>query len=346
MARSTIQDVAKLAGVSEATVSRALRGLTNVAPATRERVEAAAAELRFTLSKSASSLASGKTHRILLLVSGGLNNWFNSSVLQGAIEILSPEGYDIVPSFVTNRAELSRLIETLPSNRDVDAIIVTSFTLDAAFRAALASLDMPLVGINNPDIEGLDASVRIDDLEGMRQAVQLLHSLGHERLAYIGNLIPPDLDYSTDLRGEGFHKTALELGYDEGNLYISPPDEANQFRQTPEVAQRNVAALLAAPQRPTGVCVQTDEMAVHILNELRRQHIQVPEQMSLIGFDDNQLAQIQDMTTIHQDPVMLGREASRLVLDLLQGKPVAEPHIIVPTTPVLRGTTGVPQDID
>ena len=191
MARSTIQDVAKLAGVSEATVSRALRGLTNVAPATRERVEAAAAELRFTLSKSASSLASGKTHRILLLVSGGLNNWFNSSVLQGAIEILSPEGYDIVPSFVTNSAELSRLIETLPSNRDVDAIIVTSFTLDAAFRAALASLDMPLVGINNPDIDGLNASVRIDDLEGMRQAVQLLHSLGHERLAYIGNLIPP-----------------------------------------------------------------------------------------------------------------------------------------------------------
>ena len=203
---------------------------------------------------------------------------------------------------------------------------------------------MPLVGINNPDIDGLNASVRIDDLEGMRQAVQLLHSLGHERLAYIGNLIPPDLDYSTDLRGEGFHKTALELGYDEGNLYISPPDEANQFRPTTEIARRNVAALLAAPQRPTGVCVQTDEMAAHILNELRRQHVRVPEQMSLIGFDDNQLAQIQDMTTIHQDPVMLGREASRLVLDLLQGKPVAEPHIIVPTTPVLRGTTGVPTD--
>jgi len=69
MARSTIQDVARLAGVSEATVSRALRGLSNVAPATRERVEAAAAELRFTLSKSASSLASGKTPRSLLRVS-------------------------------------------------------------------------------------------------------------------------------------------------------------------------------------------------------------------------------------------------------------------------------------
>ena len=107
-----------------------------------------------------------------------------------------------------------------------------------------------------------------------------------------------------------------------------------------------MAALLAAPQRPTGVCVQTDEMAAHILNELRRQHVRVPEQMSLIGFDDNQLAQIQDMTTIHQDPVMLGREASRLVLDLLRGKPLDEPHIIVPTTPVLRGTTGVPENTD
>ena len=85
-------------------------------------------------------------------------------------------------------------------------------------------------------------------------------------------------------------------------------------------------------------------MAVHILNELRRQHIQVPEQMSLIGFDDNPFAEIQDMTSIHQDPVMLGREASRLVLDLLRGKPLDDPHITIPTTPVLRGTTGVPTD--
>ena len=345
MARSTIQDVARLAGVSEATVSRALRGLSNVAPATRERVEAAAAELRFTLSKHASALASGRTNRIMLLVSGGLNNWFNSSVMQGAYETLSPAGYDITPSFVTNRDELSQIIEALPSNRNVDAIIIASFTLDAAFREALAAMDLPLVGINNPDVEGLDASVRIDDLEGMRQAVQLLHSLGHERLAYIGNLIPPDLDYSTDLRGEGFHKNALDLGYDEGNLYISLPEEANQFRPTPEIARRNVAELLAAPQRPTGICVQTDEMAAHILNELRRQHVRVPEQMSLIGFDDNPFAQIQDMTTIHQDPVQLGREASLRVLDLLQGKRPEVPHLMVHTTPVLRGTTGVPTDI-
>lgn len=112
MARSTIQDVAKLAGVSEATVSRALRGLSNVAPSTRERVEAAAAELRFTLSKSASSLASGKTHRILLLVSGGLNNWFNSSVLQGAIEILSPRGVRHRP-LVRHQPR-----RTLPTHRD------------------------------------------------------------------------------------------------------------------------------------------------------------------------------------------------------------------------------------
>ncbi|WP_278814538.1 LacI family DNA-binding transcriptional regulator [Bifidobacterium pullorum] len=341
MARSTIQDVAKLAGVSEATVSRALRGLNNVAPATRHKVEEAAAELRFTLSKSASSLASGKTRRILLLVSGGLNDWFNSSVLQGAYEVFSPAGYDVTPSFITSRDELSRLIKALPSNRNADAIIVASFTLDQAFRDALAAMDMPLAGINNPNITGLDVSVRIDDLDGMRQAVQLLHSLGHRSLAYIGNLIPPDLDYSADLRGEGFLNAAHELGYAEDTLYLSPSDTAYQTLSPVETARRAVASLLAAPQHPTGVCVQNDELAAHILKELRRQHIRIPEQMSVIGFDDNPYADILDMTSIHQDPIQLAREASQRVLAILTGEQPDEPHLVVPTAPTLRGTTGV-----
>lgn len=340
MARSTIQDVAKLAGVSEATVSRALRGLSNVAPATRQKVEAAAAELCFTLSKSASSLASGKTRRIMLIVSGGLNNWFNASVLQGAYEVFSPAGYDITPSFITNREELSQLIDILPSNRNADAIIAVSFTLDQAFRDALATVGIPLAGINNPNVEGLDVSARIDDLDGMRQAVQLLHSLGHRSLAYIGNLIPPDLDYSIDLRGDGFLNAARELGYTEDTIYLSPSDTINQTLSLPETARRAVAALLAAPQRPTGICVQNDELAAHILKELRRQHIRIPEQMSVIGFDDNPYADMLDMTSIHQDPVQLGREASQRVLALLRGERPETPHLVVSTTPTLRDTTG------
>lgn len=344
MGRATIRDVAKLAGVSDATVSRALHGLDVVAPATRERVERAAAALDFTLSKSASSLASGRTMRVLLLVSGRLNIWFNSSVLQGAYETFSPAGYDVIPAFITNRRELDAFLRALPKERNFDAVIVASFTVDDRFRKAFAALGVPIVGVNNPTIDDFDASVRIDDVAGMGTAVRLLHRLGHRRLAYIGNLIPPDLDYSTDLRGEGFRRTALELGYGEEMLYVSPAEEANQFRPMSEIARLNVTLLLEAPQKPTGVCVQTDEIAVHILNELRRRNVRVPERMSIIGFDDSPFAGLQNMTSIHQDPVYLGREASLRVLDLLQGRKPDIPHLVVSTSPVIRGTTGTPDD--
>lgn len=130
MGKSTIQDVARLAGVSEAT-----------------------ATLRFSLSKSASALASGKTHRIML-ISGGLNNWFNPRVLQGTYEIFSPAGYDVIPSFANTRQELAALVEKLPSSRNADAIIIASFTLDRTFREALAPLDIPIAGINTPRSRG------------------------------------------------------------------------------------------------------------------------------------------------------------------------------------------------
>lgn len=108
MAKPTIANVAKLAGVSQATVSRALRGAANVTEATRSKVQQAADQLNFTLSKSASALASGKTMRVILLVSGKLNEWFNSGVLQGAYEELAPFGYDVTPAFITDRSELDR----------------------------------------------------------------------------------------------------------------------------------------------------------------------------------------------------------------------------------------------
>ena len=146
MARATISDVAAAAGVSQATVSRALRGIANVSPATRAKVEQAAEALNFTLSKSASTLASGRTMRVLLLVSGPLNTWFNASVLQGVYDVLAPEGYDTIPAFVTNREQLDRFFRDLPRDRNADAIIITSFEFDTALHDQLSALGMPVVG--------------------------------------------------------------------------------------------------------------------------------------------------------------------------------------------------------
>ena len=125
MAKPTIANVAELAGVSQATVSRALRGATNVTEETRIKVQRAADQLNFTLSKSSlPTLASGKTMRVILLVSGKLNEWFNSGVLQGVYEELAPVGYDVTPAFITDRSELDRFFSQLPKSRNADAIIV------------------------------------------------------------------------------------------------------------------------------------------------------------------------------------------------------------------------------
>lgn len=152
-----------------------------------------------------------------------------------------------------------------------------------------------------------------------------------------------DLDFSASLRGEGFRRAALDLGYTEDRLYFSSSDVDNQFRPQSEIAKRCVASLLAAPQQPTGICVETDEMAAYILSELRHQGIRVPEQMSVIGFDDSPYAEILDMTTIRQDPLALGREAASRVLALLRGETPDSPHLVIPTVPVLRDTTAVPE---
>lgn len=341
MARTTISDVAKLAGVSEATVSRAMRGATNVSPATQHKVEEAANALHFTLSKSASALASGKTGRVLLLVSGALNIWFNASVLRGVHDVLAPAGYDVIPSYIMNKPELDRYFQELPKNRNADAIIISSFLLPEEIHHQMRATDlnMPIIGLSAPSTKGFDASVSIDNANGMQQAVSLLRALGHQRIAFVGDFLPDDMLYSTTTRAAGFLQAAEQAGYSKDDVavirtsYHDP--EAEYSLSAPEAA----AKLLACPIRPTGVCVETDEFAALLVKELRKQHVRLPEDMSLIGFDDAPIGRLCDLTTIHQDPVALGHEAAMQTLTLMQGQPLANAHITHQPQLVLRSTT-------
>ena len=201
MSKPIIANVAELAGVSQATVSRALRGATNVTEETRIKVQRAADQLNFTLSKSASALASGKTMHVILLVSGKLNEWFNSGVLQGVYEELAPVGYDVTPAFITDRSELDRFFSQLPKSRNADAIIISSFQLMPAMRDQLQAIDLPTVGVNVPAESGyFDASISIDNSSAMTMAVRLLRSLGHTNIAFCSDYIPADMVYNTSQR--------------------------------------------------------------------------------------------------------------------------------------------------
>ncbi|RSX51720.1 LacI family transcriptional regulator [Bifidobacterium goeldii] len=341
MARTTIADVAQAAGVSVSTVSRALRGLDKVNPETRERIREQAERLHFSFSKSASSLASGKTMRVAVLLPNEINSWFNANVFEGIYEVLSGKGYDVIPYVMLDEPSLERFFSNLPGNRNVDAVFVCSFDLDDAQRSVLTDFTLPVVGINTPSDHGYDAVARIDDHAAMADAVRLLHSLGHECLAYVAQPVNPSPFTCSDvMRMKGFLDATKACGYDDERIVMIPSLRSIDTRSIQDAYSGIAAQLLSAPIRPTGICVSPDSTAVPLIKELRRIGWQVPQDVSVIGFDDDTTAAAIDLTTIHQNPVQTGREAARMALALMNGEELDEPYVDMPTTMVMRGTTG------
>lgn len=340
MTRTTIADVAKAAGVSVSTVSRALRGLDRVNPETRERVEKEANRLHFSFSKSASSLASGKTMRIAVLLPSEISSWFNSHAFEGIYEVMSKADYDVVPYIVWTQEDLDRFFQNLPGNRNVDAIIEASFDFDEAKKRVLGELTIPVVGMNAPSTHGLDAGVAIDDAAAMSAIVRFLKSLGHKTLAYIGQPVNASPFICSDIvREKGFLDAAKECGYGDDDIIIVPSLTHMDVQNEQDIYSGIVAQLFSAPKQPTGICVSVDAAAVPLLKELRCMGWRVPQDVSVVGFDDDPSASIVDMTTMHQNPTEIGRIAARKTLALLAGETLEEPFSVIPTSLVLRSTT-------
>lgn len=340
MTRTTIADVAKAAGVSVSTVSRALRGLDRVNPETRERVEKEANRLHFSFSKSASSLASGKTMRIAVLLPSEISSWFNSHAFEGIYEVMSKADYDVVPYIVWTQEDLDRFFQNLPGNRNVDAIIEASFDFDEAKKRVLGELTIPVIGMNAPSTHGLDAGVAIDDAAAMSAIVRFLKSLGHKTLAYIGQPVNASPFICSDIvREKGFLDAAKECGYGDDDIIIVPSLTHMDVQNEQDIYSGIVAQLFSAPKQPTGICVSVDAAAVPLLKELRRMGWRVPQDVSVVGFDDDPSASIVDMTTMHQNPTEIGRIAARKTLALLAGETLEEPFSVIPTSLVLRSTT-------
>lgn len=341
MARVTLHDVAMEAGVSDSTVSRALRGLDKVDDHTRARVQEAAAHLRFSFSRNASSLASGKTMRVSVVFANALNTWFDSSVLQGAYDVLVRNKYDVIPNTVRTHEQLNDFFERLPDDGNVDAIIVTSMNLGDAESAVLRNLTIPTVGLDSGNLTGFDASVLLDDRRAMREAVGLLKQLGHRRIAFVEQPAPGDFCFTSQLRGDAFMEAAREQGYVEEEVQRFDMGKFSDYYKEEVAVSSAVARLLAAESRPTAICVESDDFAIGLVAELRHFGICIPEDMSVIGFDDTNVAAAVNLTTIHQNPVEMSRDAATKALILMRGEHLHEPHSLSTPALVLRGTTGV-----
>lgn len=332
-----IKDVAREVEMSTATVSRALRGLPGVTEQTRERVMAAAHRLGYVPSPSAAGLASGQTRTVAVVVPF-VTRWFFATVVHGAEQVLRQHGYDLLLyNLGGDRAARHRVFETSLLTKRVDAVLVLSLTPTEDELARLAGLGRP-VTIVGADIPGW-ATVRIDDVEAAATATRHLAELGHRRIAYIGGATEGVLDFTAPTaRISGYRRTLADHGlpHDPGL------EEDGEF--TVVGGLRAGRSLLARSDRPTAVFAASDEMAIGVLRAARELGLRVPEDISVIGIDDHEMAGYFDLTTVVQPAEEEGQVAARQVLGALERAEWRPEQVILPTRLLVRRTTAPPGD--
>lgn len=327
-------DVAHHAGVSTATVSRALRGLPGVGDRTRERIREIADELSYVVSPEASRLSGGSTGRVAVVVPK-IHLWFYATMLSGIESVLREAELDVLVYQVDGEAQRNRFFHELPARRKVDAVVLTALPVSRREidRLDLMGVDVVIAGGRIRDYP----HVRVDDHGAALQAVEHLLSLGHRRIAMIRTSDTEGADWSSDAeRTRGYHDALTAAGIErDPALLVTEPFGSH-------AGAEGMATLLALPDPPTAVFAYSDEIALGALRHLQTMGIAVPGRMSIVGVDGHPTAELFDLTTVDQDVRGQGRLVGQMVLDLLHGRAPQEPELIVQTGLVVRGSTGPP----
>lgn len=328
-----LADVARLAGVSPATASRALNGRPEVSSATRARVLSVAAQHAYVASPEASQLASGTKGRVAVVVPH-LSRWFFGALLEGLEARLREANLDVLLYHVPTRADRDDFFERLPARRKVDAVVVLAFPVSEREVRRLATMGVGIIAAGGQI--AAYSHVSIDDHVAARQAVEHLLSLGHRRIAMIEAVDPESPEWAQGLgRTSGYHSALVEAGIaPDPELVVTVPWGGAK-------AADAMARLLGLRRPPTAVYAHSDELAAGALATLRRAGVRVPQDVSVVGIDDHPIAALLDLTTVAQPVRQQGELAGRLVVDLLSGRE-APRGCSVPTHLVVRGSTAPP----
>jgi LacI family transcriptional regulator len=344
---STIHEVAKLSGVSVATVSRVFNGYADVSAETRQRVLTTARKLEYAPSAAARTLVGRRSQLIGVILFTGeehpdLQHPFFLEVLVGLKHTLGALGYDLMlfaseqpgvggggPHGYARRARHHR----------VDGVVVLAVDdPEEPELKKLADSGTPVVAVDLALAGKRATYVASENLEGARLAVRHLHGLGHERIATISGLAhtKPAADRLLGYRAE-LHALGLERRADyeaQGDFYM----------ESGEAAMRQ---LLALAEPPTAVFAASDMMAVGAIKALADAGLACPDDVAIVGFDDIQLAEYVSppLTTVRQDKRGLGTAAARSLVQMIEDPAAVPPMLLLPAELVVRGSCGAAKEV-
>lgn len=310
-----IQDVAKLADVSTATVSRALATPERVSPEARARVLEAIAKTGYVPNPAARTLRSQKTYMVLVVLPD-LANTFFSKILRGIEETLFEAGYGMIISDLDGSPEKEAHFAAFTAAGRVDGAILLNGHLFGQSREGEgkpARITIPLVALCE-GIPGADIpQIEIDNRAAASRMTRHLASLGHRSIAYVSG---PAINILERERFQGYMDGLAASGLPFDPALVIPGD------YTIESGTRAGQNIVARQDRPTAVFCTSDEMAIGLMRTLFSAGLRVPADISVAGFDDIEFAGVAEpaLTTIRQPRRELGQAAASALIDLLQGR--------------------------
>jgi DNA-binding LacI/PurR family transcriptional regulator len=302
----TIKDVAKRAGVGIATVSRTLHRSSQVSPETAARVLSVIEELGYRPNTNAQTLASGRSHMLGLVVSD-ITNPFFPELVKGFEDVALQNGYDVLVSSTNYDPARTALCVRRMIERKIDGVAIMTSEVDPSLADSFARRKVPLVFLDVGKVGKGVSNVKVDYGSGITQAVEHLRSLGHHRIAFISG--PTRLESARERRDafvrrleEPCSGPLREILIEEGNHKVEGGLEA-------------MLRLLQRESRPTAVMASNDLTAIGAMRAIRQSGLRVPEDISVVGFDDIQMAEFTEppLTTVR----LLRTEVARLACDAL-----------------------------
>ena len=310
----TIKDIARIAGVSHTTVSRALRNHPAIAPDTVKRIRLIAREQGYLVSAAARSLKTSRSQTIGIILSY-LDDPFFSTVLEGVEETVQPHGYSLIVAASHHSVEREQAVVKAMMEQRADGVILCAPPFRVEHSRQLEGGGLPLVVVNNQGKDDYRFAVDHEDYQGARQVARYLVELGHRRIAYLGNAQGGRTNLN---RQAGVAAALAEVGLElPAERIFAGPDGR------PEGGYAGARIFLALAERPTAILCFNDLMAVGLMRGLQEAGLIIPRDCSVTGFDNIPLAAYLNppLTTYDQPRYAMGVEAARLMLSLLAAGP-------------------------